>query len=376
MSSAGASVSEMWRKEGNQHYVSVRDSLTPDLRRQRLLSALKCYYKANDFSNTAVERSSAAKNTGMAAWKLAVVLRICNERFSLQQHYFKEAIQHFNLGITSGEPVQSEDWVKKVTGMLFSCTQEALQNCGNLETDQRVQAIEEYLNYLSPDHPSPRTDCFIEIANVLFRAGITSLQIGNYKDCLQRMHQCYQPIEEGKRSARDGIDLLQELQILENDVFIHTCVSESIQARTTGDEILQGILLNEEDLNISMIWEVVDWYRRAVLLTRELEVEMEAIALSRIGKVFDKVLKMKVKAKESYMRCIHLALSMYPRTFSDQGLCTRPSHLRIQSSGFQRKLKKRMLILKVARSKNSSSRLLYTTILIDRNNIMIRNGWF
>jgi hypothetical protein len=39
-----------------------------------------------------------------------------------------------------------------------------------------------------------------------------------------------------------------------------------------------------------MIYEIIDWYKQAVLRTREMtEVEVEAIALSRIGKVYDKV---------------------------------------------------------------------------------------
>lgn len=73
--------------------------------------------------------------------------------------------------------------------------------------------------------------------------------------------------------------------------------------------------------NFLMAWEILDWYKKAVLLTRELEVEMEAIALSRIGRVYDKVLKMKSKAKENFKRSIELALTMLPRTFNNEGEC-------------------------------------------------------
>ena len=73
--------------------------------------------------------------------------------------------------------------------------------------------------------------------------------------------------------------------------------------------------------NFLMAWEILDWYKKAVLLTRELEVEMEAIALSRIGRVYDKVLKMKSKAKENFRRSIGLALTMLPRTFNSEGEC-------------------------------------------------------
>jgi len=79
--------------------------------------------------------------------------------------------------------------------------------------------------------------------------------------------------------------------------------------------------MEEESLNMDMVWEVVDWYKQAVLRTREVtEVEMEAIALSRLGKVFDKILKLKNKAKEYVMKAVELANSMHPRTFNTEGL--------------------------------------------------------
>lgn len=79
--------------------------------------------------------------------------------------------------------------------------------------------------------------------------------------------------------------------------------------------------MEEENLNIDMVYEVIDWHKQAVLRTREItEVEVEAIALSRIGKVYDRVLKLKSKAKEYLMRSMQLANSMHPRTFHGEGI--------------------------------------------------------
>ena len=85
-----------------------------------------------------------------------------------------------------------------------------------------------------------------------------------------------------------------------------------------GDDLLDQILKNEEDLNVDMVWEVCDWYKQASILTRENDVEMEAIALSRLGHVYDRVLKMKAKASENFKRAIQLALSLHPRTFNSE----------------------------------------------------------
>lgn len=89
----------------------------------------------------------------------------------------------------------------------------------------------------------------------------------------------------------------------------------------TGEELFRKLLMDEEKLNIDMVYEVIDWHTKAVLKTREItEVEMEAIALSRIGKVYDKVLKLKYKAKEYLLRAMQLANSMHPRNFHGEGI--------------------------------------------------------
>ena len=82
---------------------------------------------------------------------------------------------------------------------------------------------------------------------------------------------------------------------------------------------MEQVLKEEEDLNMDMVWAVVDWYKQAALLTRENDVELEAIALSRLGKVYDSVLKMKAKAQENLKRSIQLAMSLHPRTFNSEG---------------------------------------------------------
>ena len=69
-----------------------------------------------------------------------------------------------------------------------------------------------------------------------------------------------------------------------------------------------------------MVYDMIDRYKQAVLRTREVtEVELKAIALSRMGRVYDKILKLKYKAKEYLMRSIQLAHSMHPRSFHSEG---------------------------------------------------------
>ena len=87
----------------------------------------------------------------------------------------------------------------------------------------------------------------------------------------------------------------------------------------SGDGLLEKYCKKDGAVDMTMAWEVLDWYKKAALATREIEVEMEAIALSRIGKLYDEVFTIKSKARENFKRAIELAISMHPRTFNNEG---------------------------------------------------------
>ena len=87
-----------------------------------------------------------------------------------------------------------------------------------------------------------------------------------------------------------------------------------------GDELFGNYYCEEdENCNIDMAWEIIDFYKKATLLTRELEIEIEAIATSRIGRIYDKIFKVKSDARENFKRAIELALTMHPRSFENDG---------------------------------------------------------
>ena len=139
----------------------------------------------------------------------------------------------------------------------------------------------------------------------------------DYKGTLSRMKNCYYHIEEAKKlaNAEHNVTSMEEALTLEKDVLYHTCTAESIQARKTGAQLLDWATQQQEELNVDLIWDVIDWYKQATILARELDIEQEAIALSYLGFVYDKVLMLQSRAKAYYMRCLQLAESLKPRTF-------------------------------------------------------------
>lgn len=55
----------------------------------------------------------------------------------------------------------------------------------------------------------------------------------------------------------------------------------TVQARIQADSKLASSLANDVDLNMDIVWDVLDQYKFAIVITRELDIESEAHALSR-----------------------------------------------------------------------------------------------
>ena len=55
-----------------------------------------------------------------------------------------------------------------------------------------------------------------------------------------------------------------------------------------GDSLLAKDLQEQETLSTDMVWSVVDFYKQAATLCRDKDLEQEAIAYSRLGRVYGK----------------------------------------------------------------------------------------
>ncbi|XP_028392853.1 uncharacterized protein LOC114517357 [Dendronephthya gigantea] len=306
------SVSCEWRKKGNEVYLSAAN-LSPVLRKERLQQAINIYLNAFQTQENDDELSSAAKNLAMASWRLA---EIVEEKY-LHIYHLKEAVKYFSVAYNAGLTGKAQSWIEPLLTSTRQFIDDAILYSQNIVNfPQRSKLLYDIANEISED--GLKAHCFLSLADATFKAGVSALSKGKYKDCLTLMHDCYYPVEEARRFSNSDPFVTTEVSVYEIDIFVHQCTAESIQARTTGDKLFDKVLLEEDNLNVDMVWEVVDWYKRAILLTREKDVEFEAIGHSRLGRVYDQVLKLKNKAKENFMRCLELVNSMYPRVFTTE----------------------------------------------------------
>jgi dTDP-4-amino-4,6-dideoxygalactose transaminase len=64
------------------------------------------------------------------------------------------------------------------------------------------------------------------------------------------------------------------------------------------------------------MWDILDMYKDAAIKTRERDFENEALALSRQGRMFEEIFKIRHKAHQYYRRAFDLALILPPRNLN------------------------------------------------------------
>lgn len=65
----------------------------------------------------------------------------------------------------------------------------------------------------------------------------------------------------------------KDIEELRNSIWMHQCIHESSNARRTGVRLLEDHLKNDEELNMDMVWSIVDKFREAMLLAKERDIE-------------------------------------------------------------------------------------------------------
>ncbi|KAK3603653.1 hypothetical protein CHS0354_017369 [Potamilus streckersoni] len=312
MTSSKPSDADKWREEGNNHYKSVDENMSPPVNILRLQKSLICYQKSRTCSTCESETASASKNLALTNWKLAMLSYKAGEKWLLVKLHFEESFKYFNEACRMGERTKNQLWIDNILASSRSCWGDMLSLVDSTAKErlEKARIIQEVIHLIPAK--DIQADCYLDIARIHFHSGITAIETGNYSDCLYQMKECYYPLNEAARVGIGLENIQQEVRILEDDVNMHTCIAKAMQSRATGDNIFQTILMDEELLNVDMVWEVIDWYKDSILQARDLDIKLEAISLSRLGTVYNRVLKIQFKAKEYLKKSIELAQSLRP----------------------------------------------------------------
>lgn len=306
------------RTRGNQLYQqAAKDGIPSWTKQQYLQECLPFYRRAFEFANNKDDKASAKKNLGHAYRQMAGTFEHTRSEVGRLNHFMLQAIESFNSATLLGSSCKTEQWMSDVFRYIEVCV-EVLETTVPLEIthcEQREKLIllRKVANTI-PDSISKATWC-LKLGEAIFNAGVVAYESQLYDECKRHLEDCNEPLEEAIRYGKSDTRIVEEAKDYQERVYIHLCISRSVSLRMQTEKLFHTHLLNQESINFELIWDVVDMFKQCTLLVREQDTEQEAITLSRLGKIFDVVLKLPEKAKGYYKQSFQLAKAMHPRTF-------------------------------------------------------------
>lgn len=85
-----------------------------------------------------------------------------------------------------------------------------------------------------------------------------------------------------------------------------------------GDDHIQKSLYEDEYMNMDLVYFGLDCYKNSISLSKEKNLELEAVVRSKVGKIFYLALKNEKKANDEFLHCIRLAASLFPKVVTTE----------------------------------------------------------
>jgi len=98
--------------------------------------------------------------------------------------------------------------------------------------------------------------------------------------------------------TKAGDKIAKELNDIRKECSIHKAVGEGLQMAAQGDDMLEMAVAGDENLRMEMVWDAIDLFRQAIILSAGEEIELEAMARGKIGLIYLKVLDNKPQARD------------------------------------------------------------------------------
>ena len=312
------SSSDAARQQGNEIYKTAGTGVAPCLRIDRYQRALVHYHRALKCAVNDEERSSAYKNLSVTTQNIAMLERSEQNDVDKFLFYVKECFTYGDMAVSTGKGIKSEDWIGNILERLEKIFSETFDWIMCLKQNKRVAVLHRFSSVSESKHH--RTTMLKQLVKDYFHMSVIALEGNDYRESLRSLSEMYTPLtklgdlvcESHETSLEDFINDMKD------DCFKNRCISESLQKRVLADNLFETTINTAEDLDMKAIWQVIDFYSESIVLTRENDVEQEAISLTKLGILYHKVLLQKTKAKEIFMRVLQLAQSLQPRNLSEE----------------------------------------------------------
>ena len=305
------------RNEGNSFYnQATQKGLRPWTVQDLLQKGIRLYQEALKAAKGDDETASACKNIAQS-YRIMATTFDYESKSEVERWLFflVEALEKFKVALQCGASCKSQLWLDSAEEGMNLCFESVIEVLGDKEaSDKKIDMLRKL--YEAAPTSILKGRCILERAVSTFKLGVKAYELEDFTKCLQYMSDCRAPLAEATK--HDPL-LSERVGDYQQRVFMHICICESVQKRKVADSLFRAHIFGEEVVNFDFVWDVIDMFKHAVILTREKDAEQEAISLSRMGKMFESVVKLPDKAKEYYKRSFQLALSLHPRTFNIKG---------------------------------------------------------
>jgi hypothetical protein len=206
----------------------------------------------------------------------------------------KETMTAYSKAMSHGETSKSKAWIDHLKEKSKTLVVEYVSLILHEHHSSQVKKLMS-LSSVVPEHL--KLHIHFLICQCYYHASVKLLE----EDCKLSVHlikECYFYYEECKRliniekkayDNRDSFIYLLETQKLDElieSVLFQECIAEGQKQKHIADQFYDKAINENEEIDIELLWDTIDLYKSAILLTKEKVIEIEAECLSKIGIVY------------------------------------------------------------------------------------------
>ncbi|XP_037042295.1 uncharacterized protein LOC119078723 [Bradysia coprophila] len=286
------------------------------LRRSYLEKSLSLY--RSQMRHTAQKNvPSLQKNYGLASYRLADVLD-ADDDLPLIIFHLSEAIQAFSTAWVMRPKDKQTEWGSRLEELISDCFEKSHRSLNGDVTkfhfiDQLSKAVGN-----GKENDVHRIRLHLANGQYFYRCGVKVMEGNDYLSTVRMVEYASHQFELAAQSAHGSTDNFSiDISRLQEDISFLRKSCEAIKLREQADRLFDDQVMQSEEFNFEMVWTILDLYKASEMHCRNVDIENEAIALSRQGRLFHKIFNLRSKAHTYYRASFDLAVSLHPKDMNN-----------------------------------------------------------